>query len=302
MFQTPQFLMLSILQAVMVVSITACSDFIKPKNETSSERGIPIARYKNEYLYLGDISEALTGAENKSDSLDIINRIAQNWLKNKVLIDKAMLNLGDEIKKIEKQIEDYRRDLIIYAYEQAYINQNLDTNISQSEIIEYYQNNKNNFLLRENIVVCDYAIFPKSTPKIADIKKYFFSAKTKKEIAQVEEAALKYARVYAYGDTSWFSLPEIVKIIPFVSEVLISASSPKQFVFEDEAFIYLLHIRQIKTKNSPAPLDYVSESIRNTLLNTRKLELLSQLESNLLVQALQQNLIEIIVTDNIHKQ
>ena len=302
MCQTPLFFILSILQAVMVVSITACSDFVKPKIDTVSDKGKPIARYKNEYLYLSEVAESLANAENKGDSLEIINRIAQNWLKNKVLIDKAMLNLGDEIKKFEKQIEDYRNDLIIYAYEQEYINQNLDTNISQSEIAEYYQNNKNNFLLRENIIVCDYAIFPISTPKLSDIKKYFFSAKTKKEISQIQEAALKYARVFAYGDTSWYNLTDIIKIIPFVSEGIITANSPKQFVFEDNSFTYLLHIRQIKTKNSAAPLDYVAESIRNTILNARKLELLSKLESSLLNQAIHQKLIEILVSDSTYTQ
>lgn len=290
-----------ILQAVVAVAITACSNFISTQNSTDSEREHPIARYKNEYLYISDISESLASAENEKDSLEIINRMAQNWLKNKVLIDKAILNLGDEIKRFEKQVEDYRRDLIIYAYEQAYINQNLDTIVSAEEIAEYYQNNKGNFQLRENILVCDYAIFPLSTPKIQDIRKIFFSAKSKKDQTTLEEAALKYARVYSRGDTNWYNSSDIMKIIPFATEALISSSGPKQLTFEDEKFIYLLNIRQIKTKDSPAPLEYVSESIRNTLLNTRKLILLSQLESNLLNQALNQKNIEILVSESSKK-
>ncbi|MFN4300143.1 MAG: hypothetical protein ACK4EX_10505 [Thermaurantimonas sp.] len=283
---------------MIIFCITACSYFKKPeeKGDTSNNQKT-IARYKDQYLFLSDISESLANAENENDSLEIIQRMAQNWLRNKVLIDKALLNLGDEIKKFEKQIEDYRRDLIIYAYEQAYINQNLDTNVSAAEISEYYQNNKNNYQLRDNIVVCDYAIFPLSTPKILDVKRNFFQAKSKKEIASLEEAALKYARVYSRGDTNWYNFSEIMKIIPFASEALLTVSAPKQLTFEDEKFLYLINIKQVRSKDSPAPLEYVSESIRNTILNTRKLELLRQLEENLLKQALDQKYIEIYVKE-----
>ncbi|GCD78401.1 hypothetical protein JCM31826_18830 [Thermaurantimonas aggregans] len=291
-------IIIRILQAVMFLTITACSYFNKPESkDESTNNQKAIARYKDQYLYLSDISESLANAENKNDSLEIIQRMAQNWLRNKVLIDKALLNLGDEIKKFEKQIEDYRRDLIIYAYEQAYITQNLDTNVSTAEISEYYLNNKNNYQLRENIVVCDYAIFPLSTPKILEIKKNFFQAKSKKETAALEEAALKYARAYSRGDTNWYNFSEIMKIIPFASEALLSTSGPKQLTFEDEKFLYLLNIKQIRSKDSPAPLEYVSEYIRNTILNTRKLELLRQLEENLMKQALDQKNIEIYVKE-----
>lgn len=298
MRQKSYFTSLQILQAVLILIITACSYFQKPEksNDTAPNQNV-IARYKDQYLYISDISESLASADNENDSLEIIQRMAQNWLRNKVLIDKALLNLGDEIKTFEKQIEDYRRDLIIYAYEQAYINQNLDTIVSAAEISEYYQNNKNNYQLRENIVVCDYAIFPLSTPKISDIKKNFFQAKSKKEIAALEEAALKYARVYSRGDTNWYNFSEIMKIIPFASEALLSTSGPKQLTFEDEKFLYLINIKQIRSKDSPAPLEYVAESIRNTILNTRKLELLRQLEENLLKQAFQQKNIDIYVKE-----
>lgn len=291
------------IQAVMAMSITACSDFIsfRSNDQTDAQKGRPIARYNNEYLYLEDISETLANAESRNDSLEIISRMAQNWLKNKVLIEKAILNLGDEIKKFDKQIEDYRRDLIIYAYEQEYINQNLDTIVTQAEISEYYQNNKSFFQLRENILVCDYAIFPLNTPKISDIKKYFFSAKNKKELSALEEAALKYARLYSRGDTNWYTISDIMKIIPFASDVLITANGPRQLTFEDDRFIYMLNIHQLKTKDSPAPLEYAAESIRNTILNTRKLELLNKLESNLINQAFKQKTIEILFTSDTNK-
>lgn len=288
--------LLTILQAALWLAFAACSLLSPDKENPQNSSKEIIARYKNEYLWLSDIAESLTSAETRADSLEIINRMAANWLKNKVLMDKALLNLGDDVKRFEKQIEDYRRDLIIHAYEQAYVSQNLDTNITDEELREFYNNHKNIFQLRENIVVADYAIFPSSTPKINEIKKIFFNARSKKEETLLGESALKYARIYSRGDTSWVNFTEIVKIIPFATENLLNTGYSRQLIFEDENFTYLLNIKQVMKKDAPAPLEYVVESIRNSILNIRKQALLQSLEENLVKQSLNQKQAEIFVT------
>jgi hypothetical protein len=284
------------LQAALWLAFAACTLLSPDKENSQNSSKEIIARYKNEYLLLSDIAESLTSAETRADSLEIINRMAANWLKNKVLMDKALLNLGDDVKRFEKQIEDYRRDLIIHAYEQAYVSQNLDTNITDEELREFYNNHKNIFQLRENIVVADYAIFPSSTPKINEIKKIFFNARSKKEETLLGESALKYARIYSRGDTSWVNFTEIVKIIPFATENLLNTGYSRQLIFEDENFTYLLNIKQVMKKDAPAPLEYVVESIRNSILNIRKQALLQSLEENLVKQSLNQKQAEIFVT------
>ncbi|KFD38284.1 hypothetical protein AT05_10795 [Schleiferia thermophila str. Yellowstone] len=288
--------LLTILQAALWLAFAACTLLSPDKENSQNSSKEIIARYKNEYLLLSDIAESLTSAETRADSLEIINRKAANWLKNKVLMDKALLNLGDDVKRFEKQIEDYRRDLIIHAYEQAYVSQNLDTNITDEELREFYNNHKNIFQLRENIVVADYAIFPSSTPKINEIKKIFFNARSKKEETLLGESALKYARIYSRGDTSWVNFTEIVKIIPFATENLLNTGYSRQLIFEDENFTYLLNIKQVMKKDAPAPLEYVVESIRNSILNIRKQALLQSLEENLVKQSLNQKQAEIFVT------
>ena len=49
-----------------------------------------------------------------------------------LLLNKAELNLTDEEKNVEQQIENYRSSLLIYAYEQSYIRQHLDTVVTDT--------------------------------------------------------------------------------------------------------------------------------------------------------------------------
>ena len=69
-----------------------------------------------------------------------------------LLLQKAKLNIGDENEEIIALIEKYKRELLIDKYKQAVVQQELDTIFTDSDIDEYYQNNKEIFRLNENLV------------------------------------------------------------------------------------------------------------------------------------------------------
>ena len=47
----------------------------------------------------------------------------EKWVRNQLLLNKAEINLTDEEKNVELQIENYRSSLLIYAYQQSYLRQ-----------------------------------------------------------------------------------------------------------------------------------------------------------------------------------
>ena len=59
--------------------------------------------------------------------------------------------LAEEDKNVEQQIEDYKTSLLVYKYEENYINQKLDTVISYEEIETYYNSYSINFILNNKI-------------------------------------------------------------------------------------------------------------------------------------------------------
>ena len=74
-----------------------------------------------------------------------------NWIRRELMISYAEMNLNTDLLRYEKQIEDYRASLLIYAYQQELLNQNFDTVIALSEIEDYYQKYKDEFKLSKNI-------------------------------------------------------------------------------------------------------------------------------------------------------
>src|ERR1019366_10716666 len=96
-----------------------------------------IARANDDYLYLDNIREIVPVGTSSKDSLELINKHIDNWLRETLVIQKAEDNLTDEQKNVEAQLQDYRNSLITYIYEKELVKQKLDTVITNEEIEKY---------------------------------------------------------------------------------------------------------------------------------------------------------------------
>src|SRR5687768_17232264 len=137
-----------LLQLLLVSGAFSCKDLSKEEKY--------LARVGNKYLLYSDLEQYLL--ENKGqDSAELVRSYTENWVKQQVLIQKAENNLSSEQKNKEKQVEDYRNALIIYEYQKLLLSQQLDTSVAPNEIEDYYEQNKQNFELKENIVRLRFA-------------------------------------------------------------------------------------------------------------------------------------------------
>lgn len=269
---------------------TASCHLFEPKDEREV-----IARVGKAFLYLEDLEEVLKGKNTLEDSLAAMESYVNSWTKTQALLQKAEFNLGDQKKAFEKQIEDYRTDLLIFAYQQAYLKEKLDTQITVTELEDYYKQNSNNFLLKENILKADYAVFPVNVPKKQDLIKNFNSNK-EKDMENFRQATLKYSRALSLDDTSWIPMVELAKLMPLNEMTQGTSLAPKRsFVYEDSLSLYFLKIQDFNSIGEAAPLFYVENTIRNILLNRRKLKLQAELEENIYNQALKNKEIEIFL-------
>ena len=257
--------------------------------DENEEEGEVIARVYDQYLYEKDLKEIVkfSGFESAQDSILIVQNYINVWAKNQLMLYKAEYNLNEEQKDFEKQINKYRNDLLKFTYQEEYIKQNLDTNISEQEIDLYYSNSKDNFLLKENIVIANYLIVSIKAPEADKAKKWFRSSKVE-DFKDLKDYALKYATEFYLGDSSWVSFDKVIAKFPLEKGIDQSKFlTQNNFVeLSDTNKIYLLKISDYRLKRNHAPKSYVKNVIQNILINKKKLELLSNLEKNLLEDAL----------------
>lgn len=280
---------------ILSLFIISCSLF---NSDSENKTSTPIARVGDEFLYVDDIQEVLPQGVKGADSVLIIDNYIQSWIKEKLILQKAELNLNEYQKDFKKQLEDYRKSLIIYTYEKEYIKQNLDTNVSDAEIKEYYEKNKQNFELKEDIVKVRYLKLLKSAPKIKQVRKLYASDK-KQDIENLKELAHQYSEKFHLDDSLWISFQELKKEVPLkVNQTEGYLKNIKKIEVEDSLSYYFVKIRDYKLKNDVSPMSFEAHNIKNIIINKRKLNLINKIKTELYQEAFLNKQIEIYKPKN----
>lgn len=272
--------------------ITSCQLFNTTDADETGEKE-SLARVYDRYLYKQDLLDLIPEGLSESDSLAFIQNYINVWAKDQLMVIKAEYNLTENQKNFEKQIEEYRNDLLKFAYRQQYISQNLDTNISEAAIQNSYKSGSNDFALKENIVKVRYAAINLEAPDLKKALKWFDSDKPKDE-EKLYDYALKYAFKFSLRDSSWVSYDQLRRQLPVPNE------NQEEFIktrpktqFSDSTNVYLLEIKDYRLRGDKAPLPYSREIIKSILINKRKLEIIGKLEQNLLEDALDKKEFEV---------
>src|SRR5690606_23854383 len=109
------------------------------------------------------------------DSLNLVNAYIENWQRQQALLHNAEQQLQLNNEDFRAQIEDYKNALIIHEFEEALVREKLDTLISEKEISDYYEKNKDIFLLKTPIFKVSYIQLPEDAPELDRVKRWFRS-------------------------------------------------------------------------------------------------------------------------------
>lgn len=274
----------------LLIFIASCSSTPEKENDR-----VAIAKADNEYLYADDIINLVPAGTSAKDSLELLKKFIDSWVRESLVIQKAENNLTDEQKDVEKQLQDYRKSLITYSYEKELVKQKLDTVVSNAEIEQYYNNNQSDFELKDNIIKVIYVKVNKKAPGIEKLKKWYKSDNMK-DREQLAGYCHQFAENFYLDDNSWLLFDDLLKEIPI-------QTYNKELFLQNNRFVevadslneYFLNIKGFKIRNSISPLSFEKENIKNIILNKRKLELITKMKQDVYNDAANDKKIEIYV-------
>lgn len=219
------------------------------------------------------------------DSATISKKLIENWAQDELFYQEATQKLLPEDINVEAEVEKYRRELINYKYEIRLIENNLDTNITKEEIQAYYDANRDNFILKDNIVKVNYFKVPVKSKALGKMKAAVISQNPKdKEV--LKSLCLQYADNYFINDSTWLLLEEIKKEIPQLRELPeYNFYAGRYFEYADTLNYFYLKIKEIKVKDGLSPINFEMNNIRKILLNGRKMKLVRQYKQQIFQKA-----------------
>lgn len=250
---------------------------------------IPLVGVAGKFLYQDDLQAALPLNLSADDSVLFAESYIKNWVEDVLLFDKAEGNILDS-EKIKSLVESYRKALIMHTYQEALVKQKLADEITTDEVVEYYEKNKQLFLLDKPIVKGVFLKVPLKASKVSDVRRWY-KRNTQDAIEQLEKYSLLNAVTYDYFYDQWRPLDEIEALIPnrtwnADSDYL---EKNRNVELKDTAYHYFLHIEEYLGKGSQKPLDFAEEEIKETLINLKRVEFINGVKNDLYHQASDKN-------------
>ena len=278
---------LNFLLVFIGIFLSGC-DLIKMKGD-NSDKAVgrqPAARSNNSYLYKDELLGIVAPGTPSEDSAKIVEAYITSWIRKQLLIQEASRKIDIDEAQVERKILDYRYSIIAYEYQNYYVNQHLDTIVSNSEIEKYYKEHIDNFLLKQNIVQATFVKVPKNAPRTDKIKELIFTNR-EKDARELKSYCLSFSAAYHISDSTWMVFDELVKNSPLAeipNKIQFLKTNP-YYESSEENFLYFLKVDRYRISDNVSPIEFVKDDIRNLILNKRKVDLAKQLEEEVYNEA-----------------
>ncbi|MBQ3722787.1 MAG: hypothetical protein II851_03660 [Bacteroidales bacterium] len=251
--------------------------------------GEVVARIGKHKLYRSELAGFIPHDASPEDSARLAGQYINTWAKEILFVDLAGEQLSRTDSDVTTEVEDYRRSLLKYRYEQQYLHERLDTVVAASEIESYYQDHQDLFALQVPIVRARFLDVLKESADLESLRK-MMSADKEEDQAMVDSLAFGSALRYADRSGEWLDMPVYAKYFGYDYGTVLSKLRPDGFIVMDEgeADVKIGYVCEMRKPGTVAPLEYCTDRIREIILSNRKHALLAGLEQDLLKDALEQ--------------
>lgn len=258
---------------LIFIFFISCS-YIKNNNKKTNQI---LARVGDKVLLRDDIMYE----ESMGDSSAVFSNQINIWLKKQLLLKSAYQT--EELKSIiERKVQSYRDDLILYEFEKLIFMTNKIPEVRFEEVKKYYDKNINDFILRYNLVKALYVELPLDSPNlssfISDFKNY-----PKVDKSSFRSYIYQFSEKSFLEDSIWIKFDDIIMNTDFPNNIdknrflklnnyyRVNSDSKAQFFrFIDKKLV-----------GDFSPLSFETDIINTIILNKRKQDLFNKLRDSI---------------------
>ena len=244
------------------------------------------ARVGSIYLYRDDIEKNILNIKNKEDSILKVRNFIDDWASKQIILQQAALNLEkDKIKILQKLVKQYETELFSTTYKQSIVNESLDTLISIQEIDSFMFLNKSIFKLNAPLYQVRYIELPHDNVDKNKIQRSF-QRFNKEDQYFLDSLSFQFSH-HIFSDSVWLNKIGLLSKIKFLNPTNLELYTKKSKFFEiqDTMGVYLFYVNNHLKKGDIPPRDFIYPTIKNIILNKRKLKFNKKFEKDILQDA-----------------
>lgn len=238
-------------------------------------------------LFKDDLDEIIPKGLAPEDSTLLAKQYINTWASDIIFQKIAEQQLSKSEKDVSKELEDYRKSLLKYRYEQLYVNERLDTAVNEELVEEYFQKHSEKFILERPILKARYLCITEDSPAIEQIKKKMSSQEVD-DLVEADSLAYSSAMKFSTWKNEWIDVVTLAIEYNVDHKDLLGLAKGRWIEQKGtDGFVRIAYLSEIKQKGEMAPLEYCAPAIKEIIVSARKQTLISGLEQDLLNDALE---------------
>ena len=273
-------IVLILIIGIVLSTLTSCraiSSFLS-KEEAVAEVG-------SARLYRSDLNAVIPKGIAYEDSVRLAKSYINTWALDQVFLSIAEEQLSKSEKDVTKELEDYRTSLLKFRYEQLYVNERLDTAVSDDKVEEYYEAHKDKFVLRRPLVKARFLKISAESPTLKELKKKMSSDEVN-DLFDADSLAYSSALKFEIWQNNWVDIALVASELGMdYTSVLASMKGKWVEKTDTTGIMTVAYISEIISEGHTAPIEYSTPSIKDMIISARKQQLVSTLERDLLNEA-----------------
>ena len=231
-------------------------------------------------MYDTEIGNLVSDNVSFEDSIFITKEFINGWISKQILLNKANQVLDASEKDKSAQLEQYKVDLLTYQVLNKLAIQEMDTSFTYLELEEYYESNKEEFELSQNILKITFFKIPQDA-KDANLLWSSFKSGDESIYGTLKELAEDGGN-YFTNNGNWISFDDILKEIPIVTYGQEHYLNNNKYIkLNDGSFVYFIKIIDFKIRSSVSPFSIERDNIKEILLMKRQQSLVKSIETKL---------------------
>ena len=262
---------------IILIFLFSCS--LVKQNENKEDE--IIARVGDKFL----LRDEILYQESMGDSVSVFSNQINDWLKKQLLLKSAYQS--DELRLlIDRKVEKYRDDLLLFEFEKLMLMSNPSQEVSLIELENYYDENIEDFILTFNLVQALYAKISLQVPGlntfISDFRRY-----PNTDTDKVLSFIYQFSEKSFIEDSIWIKFDDIVIGTPFPNNIDKNNFLKNRTFYQmrDDEYVYLIKILDKKLKGDFSPLDFEVDVINTIILNKRKQDLFDKLRDSIFINS-----------------
>ena len=265
--------MLGSLAGICLLGLVACN--------SSEKNNDVVVQVGKQVLTRTELNEYLPPFLSPEDSILASEHFIRVWINDHLLYNIAQKNIADK-KALDQLVENYRRSLLIYQYQEQLVGEKLTKNIRDQELQDYYEENKELFKLDKPLIK---GLFLRVPVEASDIDKARAWCKkhTNAFINNLEIYSVQNAASFDSFENKWVDFNELMNSIPNPPVL------PKKGTFfeqKDNKYYYFLNINDCLLPGDNAPFQYAESTVKELVVNRKRIDFLRKTEEDLYNKAL----------------